>query len=256
MLPVLIDSLTSFTPISMEEMSAVKLMNRVDTKYLLTVAQLPEILTALQNDYFVQESHDKRYAHYKTLYYDTPDCDMYLAHHNRKLNRQKIRARIYCESQDAFCEIKNKNNKKRTKKKRVAIAPSQFLTMLQNDNIKEFVNKYLHYSIESLLPRLENAFDRITLVNYAKTERLTIDMGLHYFNHTIGNTIDIPDLVIIELKQDATHTSFFKSIMFEKRIRPKRISKYCLGTILTDPLIKQNRFKKKLRYIEKILDNE
>lgn len=251
----LTDLLSSFTPISIEEMSAVKLMNRVDTKYMVTTAQLPAILTALQSNYYVQEIHSKRVAHYKTLYYDTSDCQMYLAHHNRKLHRQKLRARLYCDSQDAFCEIKNKNNKKRTKKKRIVILPSQFFNMLDDNNVKEFVNNNLQYSITSLLPVLENAFDRITLVNYAKTERLTVDLHLSFCSHTTSNIAEIPELVIIELKQNGLCPSFFKELLLQMRIPPKRISKYCLGTILTNPLIKQNRFKKKLRYIKKIINN-
>ena len=105
------DILAKFTPITLEEMSAVKLMNRIDTKYLVYRNRLPEILSRLTEDYFVQENAGKRISHYNTLYYDTPDAQMYVAHHDRKLTRQKLRARIYCDTGTAFCEIKNKNNK-------------------------------------------------------------------------------------------------------------------------------------------------
>ena len=36
------------------------------------------------------------------------------------------------------------------------------------------------------------------------------------------------------------------------RIRPFKVSKYCIGTCLTQPSVKQNRFKKKLRRMEKL----
>ena len=57
------DILANFSPITLEEMSAVKLMNRIDTKYLVCIKRLPDILELLQSDYFVQENAGKRIAH-------------------------------------------------------------------------------------------------------------------------------------------------------------------------------------------------
>ena len=246
------DLLLNFTPISLTEMKAVKLMNRIDTKYLVPLEQLSSILNVLQGRYSVQARGENRIAHYNTLYYDTPDVQMYLAHHNRKLTRQKLRARIYCDSQDAFCEIKNKNNKKRTKKKRMELPPQAFDHMLQEPEIRTFVQDKLHYNVNELAPQVENEFDRITLVNSDMTERLTIDLNIQFRNKVTGISADVPHLVIIELKQNGNVPSFFKSVLLELRIKPKRISKYCLGTILTNPNVKKNRFNNKLRYINKL----
>lgn len=242
--------LTHFAPITLEEMSAVKLMNRIDSKYLVSQDRLPEILAYLTDGYFVQENVGRRIAHYNTLYYDTPDAQMYVAHHNQKLTRQKLRARIYCDTDTAFCEIKNKTNKKRTKKKRIGIEVSQFGRMLEFDEPRRFVVERLNYDVNTLVPQVENEFDRITLVNRGKSERLTIDMNIRFRNRHTEKNAEVPHLVIIELKQDGNTPSFFKRLLRDLRIRPYRISKYCLGTILTNPDVKYNRFKKKLRYIE------
>ena len=249
------DVLAHFAPITLEEMSAVKLMNRIDSKYLVCINRLPEILSHLTEDYFVQENVGKRISHYNTLYYDTPDAKMYVAHHDRKLTRQKLRARIYCDTGTAFCEIKNKNNKKRTKKKRIPIEVSQFSDMLAYDEARAFVTEKLHYDVGSLIPQVENEFDRITLVNKGRTERLTIDSDIRFVNRHTGLSATVPDLVIIELKQDGNVPSFFKKVLLDLRIKPKRISKYCLGTVLTNPDVKANRFKRKLRYINKLSQN-
>ena len=56
----------------------------------------------------------------------------------------------------------------------------------------------------------------------------------------------------MELKQDGRAHSLLKDVLFELRIRPFKVSKYCIGTCLTRPEVKQNRFKKKLRRIEKL----
>ena len=249
------DFLAEFSPITLEEMSAVKLMNRIDTKYLACRNRLPEILSYLTDNYFVQENAGKRIAHYNTLYYDTPDAKMYVAHHDRKLTRQKLRARIYCDTDTAFCEIKNKNNKKRTKKKRIPIEVSQFGDMLSYDAARTFVTEKLHYEVNTLIPQVENEFDRITLVNKGRTERLTIDSNIRFTNRHTGVAASVPDLVIIELKQDGNIPSFFKKVLLDLRIKPKRISKYCLGTVLTNPTVKNNRFKRKIRYINKLSQN-
>ena len=249
------DILQSFPPISLEEMKAVKLMNRIDTKYLVDRDRLPDILSRLTGHFYVQELAGRRIAHYNTLYYDTPDVQMYHVHHAGKLHRQKLRARIYCDTDTAFCEIKTKNNKKRTKKKRVELALTDFGNMLENSEIRDFVSKKLWYAPELLVPQVENEFDRITLVNMGKTERLTIDMDIHFRNRYTQRSAEVPHLVIVELKQDGNIPSFFKSVLFDMRIHPYRISKYCLGTMLTNPDVKMNRFKKKLRYIDKLHSN-
>ena len=44
-----------------------------------------------------------------------------------------------------------------------------------------------------------------------------------------------------------------KRILLSLRVKPVRISKYCIGTTLTDPDAKSNRFKVKIRTIRKII---
>jgi hypothetical protein len=59
--------------------------------------------------------------------------------------------------------------------------------------------------------------------------------------------------VIIELKRDGNVPSRMTKIMLDQHIKPLKISKYCIGTALTTPGLKKNRFKDKIRRIEKIL---
>mgnify|MGYP007128717654 CR=1 FL=1 len=100
--------------------------------------------------------------------------------------------------------------------------------------------------------QVENLFDRITLVNREKTERLTIDTGLSFRNLSSGKEQSLPGLVIIELKQDGNIPSHAKACLSQLHIHPVSISKYCLGTLLTNPDAKRNRFKKKLTQINKL----
>ena len=237
-------------PITLDEMSAVKLMNRIDTKYLVTEAQLKEIFTRIQNAYYAQEVEGNRLSPYYTMYYDTPELTMFIIHHNRHLVRDKVRVRTYIDSHLTFCEVKHKNNKGRTKKKRITVEPIP--NIIDNPEAAAFLAEKQPYDIHTLTPHLATIFERFTLVNYDRTERLTIDCNVRFENVRSGATATMSPLVIMELKQDGRAHSPLKDVLFDMRIRPFKVSKYCIGTCMTRPDVKQNRFKKKLRRIEKL----
>jgi hypothetical protein len=246
-------ALAVFKPITLVEMSGIKLMNRIDTKYLINVNQLPILLERATADYFAQEIDGLRKGLYRTVYFDTSDAHMYTIHHNRKLNRQKVRIREYVESNRAYLEVKNKNNRGRTKKIRIPVDDEDVLDKIE---AIEFINEKSNYQAEILSKRLKNSFFRITLVNKEKTERLTIDIQINFSNCITGVENGFPHLCIIEIKQDGNAHSPFKDYLADLRIKQKRISKYCLGMILTDASLKKNNFKRKLIYINKLLNHD
>lgn len=115
------------------------------------------------------------------------------------------------------------------------------------------MEKCCRYEWILLLPELRTTFRRITLVNRQKTERLTIDTRLVWQNQQTKQEKTFDRLAIIELKRDGNSPSPMLGIMQQLRIHPMKISKYCVGTALTNPAVKQNRFKVKIRKIEKLL---
>ena len=115
----LTDTLNSLESISLKEMDNVKLMDRVDTKYIFSIQQLPLYLNAIKENYRVLEVNDYRMINYESLYFDTKDFEFYRQHHSGKMNRYKIRFRKYVESDLNFFEIKLKSNKGRTIKNRI-----------------------------------------------------------------------------------------------------------------------------------------
>ena len=175
---------------------------------------------------------------------------MYTIHHDRHLVRDKVRVRTYVDSHLTFCEVKHKTNKGRTKKKRIEVQPGT--DIIRDPEASAFLAERQPYPVESLSPNLETVFDRFTLVNFEKTERLTIDCNLHFNNYVSGTSASMDSLVIMELKQDGRARSLLKEVLFDLRIKPYKISKYCIGTAMTRPEVKQNRFKKKLRRINKL----
>lgn len=301
--------------LDLDRIAAVRLMNRVDTKYLVDERRCMELLELAADQYYVQIIDDCRACRYATLYYDTPQWDMYHLHHNRRLTRQKIRTRTYVETGVTYLEVKNKSNKGRTHKRRMALDRSLFAAAATDTAAADFLRREARYAPETLSPSLATRFVRVTLVNHAMTERLTIDFDLHFDNvraadggnkdmnglgdmNTIGcgnmNTIGLGDmntigrgdmdingcgnngmtgmdngfrpaaeashghtaslgrLVVIELKQDALAPSPMKQLLAQLRVKPFKLSKYCIGEALTNPLVKHNRFKAKIRAIGKM----
>ena len=243
------DLIGSFAPITLEQMSGVKLMNRTDTKFVTTLERLRLLLEMAQGDYYIQEIDGERNMEYDTTYFDTTEFDMYRQHQYGHVNRQKIRFRTYVSSQLQFMEVKTKNNHGRTKKKRIEVTD-----MDVKDAVKrEFLEKHLRYGVDTLLPAINNHFRRITLVNHAKTERLTIDSELCFHNLVSGIDKDMGELVIIELKRDGLVYSPVLEMLRQLRIHPHGFSKYCMGSALTNPQLPVNRFKTKLRDVDIIM---
>ena len=257
--------LESFPPISLAEMEEIRLMNRLDQKYLATIPQLIELLHMAEGKYMAQVIDGLRVSGYRTLYLDTPDEEMYLMHHNRRAPRQKVRVRTYLVGGDTFLEVKNKNNHGRTKKKRIHVSGPEQADILSSPDLmrqlktaggNDLLKKCAWYQLEQLRPKMENRFERITLVNMAKTERLTIDCHIrfHHVETGLDNTFD--QLVVIELKRDGNVDSPVLDMMRRLRIRPSGFSKYCIGSVMTNPALKQNNFHKKIRKIQKMLCEE
>lgn len=241
--------LKRFEPITLEEMSVVKLMNRIDTKYVIPLKQLKYILEEAAPLYMVQTKEEQRLAPYHTVYLDTPEKTMYNLHQAGRQVRQKIRIRTYLDTDTTFLEVKTKNNHARTKKKRIIVdLPdySNFKEFQSNLEATSFLNEKSWHDLKNLMPHVENRFNRITLVNRAKTERLTIDLKLSFHNYDTGRDIDFSPVAIIELKRDGLTYSPMRDILLSQRIHEGGFSKYCIGCALTNPKLRQNNFKEKI----------
>lgn len=243
--------LSDYEPITLEEMSGIKLMNRIDTKFVTTQDRLMHLLDMARNDYYAQEIAGSRLSRYDTTYFDTDDFAMYRVHQSGHTGRQKLRFRTYVSSNLQFMEVKTKNNHGRTKKKRIKVEDMD----LADAEKRAFLAEHLRYSVDSMQPAIRNNFDRITLVNRAKTERLTIDTNLRFFNLVSGKTLEMNPLVIIELKRDGNVYSPVLDIIRQLRIKPSGFSKYCIGSIMTNHDLKQNLFKQKLVKLRKIANS-
>ena len=185
---------SDFASISLDQMDAVKLMNRTDTKFAFRADQLPLLLKKIIPFYRVLAINDRYVQDYKSLYFDTHDRKFYLDHHNRRVNRNKIRFREYVDSDLTFLEIKTKNNKGKTIKKRIKVdSISDKLTLKQEEYISKIIGRNLNVEAKQWIN-----FSRITLVHKVQTERLTIDINLTFENEQRSG--DFKKIVIAEVK--------------------------------------------------------
>lgn len=238
------------TPITLEEMSGIRLMNRLDTKYVANKEQLVKLLGLVQDKYYVQETLENRIIPYRTTYFDTQDHVMYMMHHNKRAGRCKVRVRTYIASDLTFLEVKNKNNHGRTKKKRIEVPSLD--TFRDTEGADELVLRKTNLKLDTLNPVVQNHFDRVTLVNREKTERLTIDFNISFNNFETGVDHGTDQLVVIELKRDGNVYSPIINLLRDIHVPVSGFSKCCIGMALTDTSLKRNNFKPRLRNIEKI----
>jgi len=249
--PLLIDSvLKQLHSHDLLRQNTAALMNRVDTKYLLPQSSFGELLTTLAQEYTVLTEQGRSIFNYETTYFDTEKNHFYLAHHNGKLNRRKVRFRRYVQSNCGFMEVKLKNNKGRTIKHRV---PMDCL-LPDAHKINRFVKDCIGEGVAKLQTSLFVNYRRITLLNKTRPERLTLDLDLNFQCANTGQAQALQDVFIVELKREGKMAqSIFSSWLDQHNISPIKFSKYCMGMVLThNKTLKQNRFKPIISQLTKI----
>ena len=243
--------LKEMSPISLEEMSSIRLMNRMDQKYVTNVATLFQLLGLLHDDYYCQEIKGLRITSYRTTYWDElTEHPLFHTHETGHLPRVKVRVRTYVESALSFLEIKKKNNHGKTRKSRVRVPSVQ--AVADGEVGEEFLVGKTGLTFRNMSPAVGNRFHRITLVNRAKTERLTIDFDLRFDNFETHREASLMNIVVIELKRDGRKPSPVTDHLRRLRIKAGGFSKYCIGAALTNDALRLNLLKEKLRYIQRI----
>jgi hypothetical protein len=244
--------LPSFCPIYLEETEKISLMNRVDTKYVFSLKILPDLLSLCKKNYRALEISGLKNHPYDSLYFDTKDYVLYHEHHRAKLNRYKIRLRTYISGEKkSFLEVKFKDNKEKTFKKRISSTPLEETNYFFTEAQSSFIAHQTPLKANEIKPSLKVKYNRITLVHLKMNERVTIDTDLAF---SIGNKfIRLDNLVITEVKRNslAEKTEIMERLK-SLRVKEGGLSKYCTGMALIYDDLKKNNFKEKLRAILKI----
>jgi len=250
------NTVRTFSTHGLSDLSNSSLMDRVDSKFLIPINELINVINGCKNDYSVLKIAGRTKFQYNNLYFDSPNLDFYHHHHNQKLNRYKVRHRQYADVGSNYLEIKFKSNKGRTIKNRCLTTENALTALASNYS---FIQDHGLINSKQLLPSQFCCYQRISLANKVCNERITLDLDINFSNalHQQGGenlpSYKLSNFFIAELKQEKLNrqSPFFR-LMRKMSLRPKGFSKYCMGVSLTNnQQIKSNRFKANLVKLER-----
>jgi hypothetical protein len=248
--------LDSFSTVTLNELSG-NLQDRYDEKYLIPVAEYRKLLEQLTDDYRVLDVDGIRQYQYVSSYLDLPGFPFFLAHHNGRKDRYKVRYRRYVHSGKVFLEVKHKINKGKTLKKRMATDRES-----EHPRGKEisFLRENTPFDPLQMSRVLQASFSRITLASPTGDERITYDHDLLF--RAGDREVQLPGFGVMEIKHSGRKLSSpMTALLLRYGITPGGFSKYCTGIALLYPGIKYNRFKplilslKKKKYVTASTNN-
>ncbi|MBE0414394.1 polyphosphate polymerase domain-containing protein [Yoonia sp.] len=245
-------TLDLFTPLSLDELNAkAAMLERLDNKYILPASRFRPALEAFAAHFDVLQIDGKRAFTYATTYYDDPALHGYYDHHQGRRKRCKVRVRNYVDAGFSYLEVKLKDKRQVTIKKRLKLDTPEngvdengmaFVETCHSDLYEEPFDK-------PLAPVIGMEYERITLVAKQGGERMTIDTALQFAAANVTRVVR-PDMFVIETKS-ARGNGIADKILRSMHMHPtSRCSKYCIGMAATGQVARRNRFLPALRRLD------
>lgn len=242
--------LRRFSPISLAELNAkAEMLRRRDNKYVIERAVMQEALEEFIDHFDVLEIEGRRSFTYDTCYFDSSNFECYRDHHRGRRQRIKVRIRNYIESDLCFVEVKLKDKRGETIKKRLAHDPAQSkeLDNRAMDFIQTCHNSLYRREFPHHLERaIEMRYKRVTLVAKDGGERMTIDSRLSFMSGVATHHV-ADDKFIVETKSANGNGIADKVLRSLHRHPSKHCSKYCTATAILNADVKSNNFKMVMR---------
>lgn len=240
----------AFETISLEDLNKyAALLDREENKYLIEADQFIKLMDDLQKAFYVLQIKKQTVFSYKSMYFDSDDLIGYTYHNQGRTKRRfKVRTREYIDSGLCFFEVKLKNKRGGTIKKRIPYTTDNYGAMTKEALrfLKEtYKSVYGQLFPHEISPQVEVSYSRITLVAKDTAERVTIDFNLT-FSGQDKTTTAVRPLIIVETKSP-TGRGVADTIFRQHGIKSRSCSKYCLGANLLDHDVKYNRFKPLLK---------
>lgn len=242
----LADATARLPPISLEDVLATAaLQTRVDRKYVVPLDRFAAVVDRMCDELCVLQIGDLRQFRYESVYFDTPDLATYRQHAHGRRRRSKIRTRAYLDSGECALELKRVGARGETVKERYPYPLADRRTL--DAGARELVDQRLAglVPVASLGPVLTTAYQRATLVDPARGNRVTCDVALAFSGR--GRTTGVLDgFVLLESKTVGAESSVDRALR-ALGSRPLALSKYCVGMAVLDPALPANRWNRELR---------
>jgi len=235
-------------PLSLAELQrAAALQTRVDRKYVLPLAALPDLVAALPagTRRLVIDGRDG--FGYESVYFDTPDLDAFHLAAGRRRRRYKVRTRTYTDTGGCWLEVKTRGPRGTTVKDRrehardarddVGDALGFVVATLRRQGVP------LPAGDPDLAPTLTTRYRRTTLY-LPDGARATVDTGLEWRRGL--SAAGVRAHAVVETKSVAGASSADRAL-WALGHRPSRISKYATGLVVLDPDLGGRPWRRTLR---------
>ena len=247
--------LQAFAPLSLQQLNAkAAMLERLDNKYVVHASVLQAALPELVRYFDILDIDGIRAFTYETCYFDDEGLHSYFDHHQGRRRRCKVRVRKYTDAQLCFVEIKLKDKRGLTVKKRLKYTVDRYGTL------DESALRHVHQAYESLYgeafphrlaPVIEMRYQRITLVAKEGGERMTIDAHIHFQAGERSHTTRA-DTFIVEAKS-ANGNGIADKILRALHQHPTQsCSKYCVGMAALQNVQRHNKFLPALRKLQAV----
>lgn len=238
MSPALLRTIGSdLAPIGLAELvERAALQTRVDRKYVVPLAAVGALLTALGSRARILE-----------IYFDTPELTSYLLTARRRRRRFKVRTRTYVDSSECWLEVKTRGSRGATVKRRRPYALHQRSDLAPG---RGFVDEILTQEqfpageLAPLRPTLCTSYRRSTLFIPTAASRVTIDTDLTWQDG--HRELSLSDLAVVETKAGSA-ASEVDRLLWRAGHRPARISKYATGLAALRPDLPATPWRRTLR---------
>lgn len=240
----------AFDPVSLDQLNAkAAMLERLDNKYVVRAAVLQQAMEGLVRHFDVLEIDGLRSFTYDTCYFDDEQLHCYLDHHQGRRKRCKVRVRHYTDAGLCFVEVKLKDRRGVTVKKRLKTQPDLY-GLLDSAAREHIERSYRHLYGDPFPLQLQRVMDmryrRVTLVAREGGERMTIDGGIEFSSHGRIRRTDA-DVFVVETKS-ANANGLADRILRQLHQHPTNsCSKYCVGMAALDLAPRHNRFLPALR---------
>ena len=245
-------TLAGFDVISLDGLNGkAAMLERIDNKYILTAEAFKPALEKFSEHFEVLEIEGKRAFTYATNYYDDPEMRGYYDHHQGRRKRCKVRVREYVDAGFSYLEVKLKDKRKITVKKRLKIKDkANPLCGQALDFIEEnYRNIYQQDFGKTLHPVIAMRYERITLVAKVGGERMTVDTNLQFEANGTARNVQ-PNMFIIETKSARGNGIADKILRGLHLHSTKSCSKYCIGMASTGAVNRRNKFLPALKKLQ------
>ena len=232
---------------------AIEIFCRKEQKYLISRQQYERLIEEL-DDYMRNDRNgdDGKYS-VNSLYFENEEKQIYFETKNKLQYRQKLRLRVYGETDSAgtaFFEVKQKHNNV-VNKRRLTLPLAEAYRYLEKNGEQELnqfkvsnpqVLKEIDYfrNYYQLQPEMIVSYDRHALHGIDDTDlRLTFDFNLRCRNEDLrlenggyGDYFIDPNLVVLEVKVDHSVPLWLARILQRLDCEQRSASKFCTSTEL------------------------